>query len=103
MSKRITLRPVPKDDEEIYELTPKGLLYGWILRHRDILSKALVDGGAEDILDVLWPAMMEIFEVDEVGDNIELAFTRKFIIDHDMMWELGTAWDRAKKNNNRVT
>lgn len=89
---------IQEKDNNVYSITNKGRFYLWVRDWAEALADSIYDGSFEEALDASWPEVMEIFGLDDYGDNFELEFTRKFIADNDMMFALGSAWDRYKRN-----
>ena len=96
MARIVKLTPI--EDDGVYILTPKGKFVATLTDKKDDLVKTLSDGDVFNAVDLIWPDMMAIFGLDNEGYNFELEFTRKFIIDNDMMFALGSAWDRYKRS-----
>lgn len=87
-----------QEDNKVYSITNKCRFYLWLHEWAETLADSIYDGSFEEVFDIAWPEVMEIFGLDDYGDNFELEFTRKFIIDNDMMFALGSSWDRYKRN-----
>lgn len=82
---------------EEYMIMPKGAFLGWLLNNQERLNAALDNDESLEPFERCWEEICEIFGLDNTGENIELAFTRDFIVRHDLMYALASAWDKYKK------
>lgn len=97
MVRIVKLTPILDDEEEIYTITPKGRFVAALACKESDMKKAVNEGDAFDVIDLIWPDMMKIFGLDDTGENIELNFTREFIGKHDLMYALTSEWAKKLK------
>lgn len=98
MAKNVVLRPLPTEDEETYQLTPKGEFFAWIIGGRTAIMDALINMEPFEAADELWPDIAKMFGLNSCGENEELLFLREYIYKHGMHFDAANEWRRVHGN-----